>query len=164
MGPSSPLSHDRRRGPDSSRGPRTLSGTPRPNAQVHHTTDAAASPARASVDRPPAKPRAQDQRTRENLSLHKSQRGRRKRESQGEGEERAKRRRRRRKQREEPFSPLRVSVLYRAGLRPSLRPSPRPLRTPLVPCPPQEGDARTFTGTSSTPAAGKKGGKTRVPL
>ena len=48
-------------GPDSSRGRRTLSGTPRPDAQVHHTTGAAASLVRASVDRPLAKPRAQDQ-------------------------------------------------------------------------------------------------------
>ena len=36
-------------GPDSFRGPRTLSGTPRPNARVHHTTVAAASPVRASA-------------------------------------------------------------------------------------------------------------------
>ena len=48
-------------GPDLSRGRRTLSGTPRPDAQVHRTTGAAASPVRASLDRPLAKPRAQDQ-------------------------------------------------------------------------------------------------------
>ena len=48
-------------GSDLSRGRRTLSGTPRPGALVHHTTGAAAFPVRASVDRPLAKPRAQDQ-------------------------------------------------------------------------------------------------------
>ncbi len=48
-------------GPDSSRGRRTLSGTPRPDTQVHHTTGAAVSPVRASLDRSLAKPRAQDQ-------------------------------------------------------------------------------------------------------
>ena len=48
-------------GPDLSRGRRTLSGTPRSDAQVHHTTGAAASPVRASLDRPLATPRAQDQ-------------------------------------------------------------------------------------------------------
>ena len=47
-------------GCDLSRGRRTLSGTPRPGAQVHHTTGAAASPVRASMCRPLAKPRAQD--------------------------------------------------------------------------------------------------------
>ena len=48
-------------GPDSSRGLRTLSGTPCSDAQVHHTTGAAASLVRASVDRPLAQSRAQDQ-------------------------------------------------------------------------------------------------------
>ena len=48
-------------GPDLSRSRRTLSGTPRSDAQVHHTTGAAASPVRASLDRPLATPRAQDQ-------------------------------------------------------------------------------------------------------
>ena len=68
-------SHDRRRGRAwprlLSRSASSLSGTPRPNAQVRHTTGAAASPIRASVDRPPAKPRAQDQNQHEKREIQK---------------------------------------------------------------------------------------------
>ena len=112
---------------------------------------------------------------------------RRRRRGRREGEESSEKRAPRREQREESsekraLAPLRVSVFYGAELRPLLRPSPRPVLgstslrgvcekplergralTPLVPCPHQEGDARSFTGTSSTPAAGKKAGKPAYP-
>jgi len=136
-------------GPDSFRGPRTLSGTPRPGAQVHHTTGAAASPVRAST-------RASEEGERE--------------EGHDEGEERAMRRRRRRKQREEspqrtdrapcacpsfcravllpfapPIAPPRSRLhLFRVHTRKATHdPSPEDR-------PPQEGNARSVTGGSST--------------
>ena len=104
-------------GPDSSRGRRTLSGTPRPDAQVHPTTGAAASPVHASLDRPLAKPRAQDQdedqndeRLRRQKTASKTTRAD-ERRGRGRGEEEEEERRAR---------PARVRPLW-SGAPPSLR-------------------------------------------
>ena len=55
---------------------RTLSGTPRPDAQVHQTAGTAAPPVRVSTNRPLAGPRAQDRESeRERCTEKEGQRG-----------------------------------------------------------------------------------------
>jgi len=152
VGPSSSLSHDRRRG---RAWPRLLSWPANPlrhsspNAQVHHTTGAAASPVRAS--------------TRASEEGENRRRPRRRRRASEEKEEEKKAARR-----ERLFAPLRVSVLLESGA-PPLAPPIAPPRSRLHPPSRRSvstpGRRRTILHREivHTRKAGKKGGKTRAP-
>jgi len=113
-------------GPDFSRGRRTLSGTPRPDAQVHHTTGAAASPVRTSLDRPLAKPRAQDLFHRQDKTPSTDQQHRSPENQKNTGTLEGKKETGRLEDWKTPpknlFSRSALSAFCSAGLRPSLRP------------------------------------------
>ena len=84
------------------RGRRTLSGTPRPDAQVHHTAGTAAPPVHVSTNWPLTGPRAQEPSEEKNWTTGETG------ASMNQEEGRA----------------SRASALYSAGLRPSQRGAP----------------------------------------
>ena len=110
-------------GPDLSRGLRTLSGTPRPDAQVHHTTGAAASPVHASLDRPLTKPRDQDLYNRPAAQkLRKPEEHRNSRRQEGDRKTGRLLKASRPAARKNSLRRLVLSACCSTGLRPSLRP------------------------------------------
>ena len=116
-------SHDRQRGRAwfrPPRGRRTLSGTPRPDVQVHHTAGSAAPHVHASTNRPLAGPRAQD-REKERERSRQDKRGEHFRTRGERSSSMNRRETTKKKQARQPRASC-LSAFCSAGLRPSLRP------------------------------------------